>query len=138
MRAKALGALSAMVQNYEDAESAFLARGGLEALRSDCAGIGRRLKVKALFMLQWLLQMSEKARAAAKEIGLANVFGTCVDDEDNEVTEYAALALVAMLKEGNGAIQSVRSIKAYMKVGTKALNLYAVARFKARVKAGAK
>jgi hypothetical protein len=107
MRAKALGALSAMVQNYEDAENAFLSRGGLEALRCDCVGIGRRVKVKALFMLQWLLQLSDKARAAAKEIGLGDVFATCALDEDCEVVEYAAMALISILKEGKSVVQSV-------------------------------
>uniref|UniRef100_A0A6U4VG74 Nucleotide exchange factor Fes1 domain-containing protein n=1 Tax=Hemiselmis andersenii TaxID=464988 RepID=A0A6U4VG74_HEMAN len=104
-RAKIVGALSALVQNNKTAEAAFLASGGVEALRGDIVSISSKLKLKALFMLQWLLRDCEAARKAAVA-GLANDLETVLSEEDDDATEYAAMCLQALVQGDKGAFDA--------------------------------
>mmetsp|Transcript_60693 Transcript_60693/g.149224 ORF Transcript_60693/g.149224 Transcript_60693/m.149224 type:complete len:325 (-) Transcript_60693:214-1188(-) len=109
-RVKALGALSALVQNFPPAEAQFLAGGGLRTMKADVEGIGRRLKVKALFMLQWLLAASADARKDAMECGMGDALAACCVDDDEEVVEFSAMALTGLLKEGTRVVQSAEKL----------------------------
>lgn len=106
-RVKVLGALSALVQNHAKAEAEFLERGCMGDLRSDVEGIGNRLKIKALFMLQWLLATSEAARKAALECEMYGVLAASCVDENDEVVEYSAASLIALMRD-NKTASSVR------------------------------
>ena len=114
VRAKVLGAVSSLVQNNEAAEAAFLASGGVAVLVHDLKGIGRRLKVKSLFMLQWLLASSAAARTRAlgeDGEGLADLLESSVQDEDDEIAELGAMSLATMIKESKGFVGDVEKLK---------------------------
>ena len=98
LRTKALAAISALVQHNAMGEELFLSCGGVSALRANVEGIARRLKVKTLFMLQWLLQDSSAASARAADDGLAAALATMVLDSDEDIAENATGALTAILR----------------------------------------
>mmetsp|Transcript_9232 Transcript_9232/g.14572 ORF Transcript_9232/g.14572 Transcript_9232/m.14572 type:complete len:275 (-) Transcript_9232:76-900(-) len=105
-RTKALSALSALIQNTPGSagEMAFLQAKGLDLLKEDLgAQIGVRLKVKALFFLQWLLRGNQAARQAALDLGLSVDLALSCIDEDDEVVQNGWLGLDVMTKHDQAA-----------------------------------
>ena len=107
LRTKALAAISALVQHNLKGEETFLSCNGIGALRANVQGIARRLKVKTLFMLQWLLRDSSAAAARAADDGLASALAAIVLDADEDIAENATGSLAAILRhrpEARGSI----------------------------------
>ena len=77
LRTKALSAISAIVQHNPQATKLFLEMNGVSSLRKNVEGIARRLRVKTLFMLQWLLRDSPTAAQKAVEEELPTVSELC-------------------------------------------------------------
>lgn len=101
VRKSLLSAVSALVQNNAVGEAAFLRSGGLGVLFADVNGIARGMRIKALFMLQWLLAASQEARGGAiAEAGTLEALAGCVSDEDDEVAELGAMCLQHLLRHG--------------------------------------
>ena len=98
VRTKALAAISALVQHNPQGEQLFLSGGGISAMRANVLGIARRLKVKTLFMLQWLLRDSAAAAIRASDDGLAAALASLVLDADEDLAENATGALAAVLR----------------------------------------
>jgi hsp70-interacting protein len=98
VRTKALSAISALVQHNPPGEELFLSSGGVQALKANIEGIARRLKVKTLFMLQWLLRDSAAAASRAADDGLSSVLAALALDPDEDIAENASGALAATFR----------------------------------------
>eukprot|EP00286_Rhodomonas_abbreviata_P016004 CAMPEP_0181317678 /NCGR_PEP_ID=MMETSP1101-20121128/16600_1 /TAXON_ID=46948 /ORGANISM="Rhodomonas abbreviata, Strain Caron Lab Isolate" /LENGTH=306 /DNA_ID=CAMNT_0023425095 /DNA_START=79 /DNA_END=999 /DNA_ORIENTATION=+ len=102
---KCLLALSGLIANNAPAQEAFLQAGGLSALEEDIkAEVGRRLKVKALFTVAWIMDQSSAARGkVVSETKVAALLAECAAEEDEELSNLAMTALLPLLKENKAA-----------------------------------